>query len=366
MDFELSETRAMLKDTADRFLRDRYTAEMRHKAAQMDHGFDPAVWAEFADLGLIGALIPAEAGGYGGEGEDIALVFESLGRAIVVEPFLAQLLAATVLCATAPDRCEALVEGTELWTFAHGEPGGRYDPFAVATAAEERDGRWHLTGAKAVVPNGDAADHVIVSARTRNGLALFAVPGSADGLARRGFATIDGGRAAEMTLDATPATLLIAGLDAEALIERVLATGALAVAAEALGAMDVSRDMTLAYLKERKQFGKPIGANQVLQHRMVDLVMEIEQARSAVMLAASSLGADRWTRDRAVSAAKNLVGRTGRLVAEETIQMHGGIAMTWEYSLPHYAKRIIMTDHQFGDTDHHLERFIRLGREQAA
>ncbi len=150
------------------------------------------------------------------------------------------------------------------------------------------------------------------------------------------------------------------------MIEQTLARGALAVSAEAIGIMDVSRDLTLDYLKTRTQFGRTIGSFQVLQHRMVDLTLEIEQARSAVMLAASLLDGERIARERAISAAKNLIGRVGRLVAEETIQLHGGIAMTWDYALPHYAKRLVMIDHQFGDTDHHLVRFSELGRTSSA
>ncbi len=154
--------------------------------------------------------------------------------------------------------------------------------------------------------------------------------------------------------------------DAFPLIEKTLAAGTLAVCAEAIGIMDICRDGTLSYLKERKQFGRPIGANQALQHRMVDMMLEIEQARSAVMLAANTLEAPRAERELNISAAKNLVGRTGRLVAEETIQMQGGVAMTWEWPLAHYAKRLVMIDHLFGDTDHHLQRYIALSRDEAA
>ena len=367
MDFELSEERQMLKDTADRFIREQYTIEKRHAATASDDGFDRAMWAEFCELGLPGALIGPDAGGFGGAGEDIALVFEALGRGLVVEPFLPTLLACTALAATGrTDLVEQAMTGEALVAWAHVEPDAYYTPSHVATKAD--GGR--VTGEKAVVVNGGTADWLVVTARTsgevaeEGGLGLYLVDARADGVEATPHRSIDGPQVAEITLDGAPAETLLD--DAWPLIEKCLAVGTVAVSAEAIGAMEVAKDMTLDYLKDRKQFGRPIGANQVLQHRMVDMLMELEQARSAVMLAANTLEADRDLRERNVSAAKNLVGRAGRLIAEETIQMHGGIAMTWEYAAPHYAKRIVMIDHLFGDTDHHLDRFIRIGRKMDA
>lgn len=367
MDFELSEERQMLKDTADRFLREQYPIEVRHAAAASEDGYDRAKWASFCELGLAGALIPADAGGFGGTGEDIALVFESLGRALVVEPFLPTLLASVALAEHGlHDVLEAASEGATQLAFAHGEPGAYYAPSHVATSAVCTDEDWVLTGAKSNVINGGTADLLVVSARTgggtddEGGLGLFLVSPKTAGVAMRSTGSIDGPHVAQITLEGVNAKPIGTPGDAWPLIEKTLAAGCLAVAAEAIGAMDVAKDMTLDYLKERRQFGTPIGANQVLQHRMVDMVLEIEQARSAIMLAANSFEADRLTRERTLSAAKNLVGRTGRLVAEESIQMHGGVAMTWEWPLPHFAKRIVMIDHLFGDTDHHLTRFAAL------
>ena len=366
MDFELSEERQMLKDTADRFIREQYPIEKRHAATAGDDGFDRAMWAEFCDLGLPGALFDPESGGFGGTGEDIALVFEALGRGIVVEPFLPTLCAGLALAAHRPEMLEQVIEGKTLVAWAHVEPDAYYTPSHVATAVNA-DGS--LTGEKAVVVNGATADWLVVSARSSGevadeaGLGLFLVDAKAAGVEITGNKSIDGPHVAEVRLTNAAAAALGAAGDGWSLIEKILAAGTLAVSAEAVGAMEVAKDMTLDYLKERRQFGQPIGANQVLQHRMVDMLLELEQARSAVMLAANTLEADRSLRERNVSAAKNLVGRAGRLIAEETIQMHGGIAMTWEYAGPHYAKRIIMIDHLFGDTDHHLDRFIRIGRQ---
>lgn len=369
MDFELSEERQMLKDTAERFIREQYPIEKRHAATQSEDGFDRAMWNDFCELGLSGALIPAEAGGFGGTGEDIALVFEALGRGIVVEPFLPTMLAAIPLAeAGKTDLIEAAMEGQALLAFAHTEPNAYYTASHVETTATENGG-WKLTGRKAVVINGATADHLVVTARVSGGtvdaagLGLFLVEKGAAGLSAQDHQSIDGPHVAEITLADTPAQALGTPGDDWPLIEKTLAAGTLAVSAEAIGAMDVAKDMTVEYLKERKQFGKPIGSNQVLQHRMVDILLEIEQARSSVMLAANTFEADRDTRELNVSAAKNLIGRAGRQVAEESIQMHGGVAMTWEWPLPHFAKRLIMIDHLFGDTDHHLERFIEIGRK---
>lgn len=366
MDFELSQERQMLKDTADRFIREQYTIEKRHAATASDEGFDRAMWSEFCDLGLPGALFDPEAGGFGGTGEDIALVFEALGRGLVVEPFLPTLCAGIALAVHKPDLVEPVIEGRSLVAWAHVEPDAYYTPGHVATTVGA-DGS--LTGSKAVVINGGAADLLVVTARSsgdvaeEGGLGLFLVDSKAAGVEIADNKSIDGPHVAEVTLTGASAEALGAPGEGWPLIERILAAGTVAVCAEAIGAMEVAKDMTLDYLKERKQFGRPIGANQVLQHRMVDMLLELEQARSAVMLAANTLEAGRDLREKNVSAAKNLVGRAGRLIAEETIQMHGGIAMTWEYAGPHYAKRIVMIDHLFGDTDHHLDRFIRLGRQ---
>lgn len=368
MDFELSEERQMLKDTAERFIREQYPIEKRHAATKSEDGFDRAIWNEFCELGLPGALIPAEAGGFGGTGEDIALVFEALGRGIVVEPFLPTLLASIPLAeAGKTDLIEATMEGQALVAFAHVEPNAYYTETHVETTASDSGG-WKLSGRKAVVVNGGTADHLIVTARVSgattdpDGLGLFLVERGASGVSVEPHESIDGPHVAEITLANTPAEALGTPGNDWALIEKTLAAGTLAVCAEAVGSMDVAKDMTLEYLKDRKQFGKPIGANQVLQHRMVDMLLEIEQARSAVMLAANTFEAERDVREMNVSAAKNLIGRSGRLVSEESIQMHGGVAMTWEWPLPHYAKRLSMIDHLFGDTDHHLERFIALSK----
>jgi len=376
MNFEHTEDRRMLADSLGRFVKEQYGFETRDRIACSAQGYSPEMWRQFADLGVIGALFTEAHGGFGGAGFDIAVVFEALGRGLVVEPFLGSAVLAGGAIALAGNEAQQgllaeIIGGTCIAAFAHAEPDARYELAHVQTRAERAGDGWVLNGAKAVVQHGERADVFVVSARSAGavadeaGLSLFVVPAKAAGLSLRGHPNIDGGRAAEVTLHnvrlAADALLGAEGA-AFATIEKVVGTGILALCAEAIGAMDAAKEATLEYLRTRKQFGVVIGSFQALQHRMADMLLEIEQARSAVINAAAALDADRVTRERALSAAKFTIGRVGTLVAEESIQMHGGIGMTWELPLAHYAKRLVMIDHQLGDEDHHLERYIALGR----
>jgi alkylation response protein AidB-like acyl-CoA dehydrogenase len=376
MNFDHTDDRRMLADLLQRYIAEQYPIATRHAIAASPEGFSRAQWKQFAELGVIGALFGEQQGGFGGGGFDIAVVFEALGRGLVLEPFLPTLLAGSALAhaggAAFGETLEALLAGDCIATLAHEEPGSHYALEHVATRAR-RDGEGYLLdGHKAVVPLGCAADWLVVSARTAgevaeaDGISLFVLPAKAEGLRLQGYPTIDGGHAAEVFLEGVrvPVTALL-GAEGKGLatLEHAVGRGTLALCAEALGAMDTAKAMTIEYLQTRKQFGKPIGSFQALQHRMADVLLEIEQARSAVINAAAALDADRLPRERALSAAKYSIGRIGTLVAEETIQLHGGIGMTWELPLPHYAKRLVMIDHQLGDEDHHLARFIALGAE---
>jgi len=372
MNFNLTEERQMLSDTLRRYLTDKYDTATRNAILDSEQGYSSDIWAELAELGVIGALFDEEDGGFGGDGFDIAVVFEELGRAGVVEPLLdTGVLAGGLLAKVGNSAQKALLEGviageTQL-AFAHGEPQARYDLSAVETVAHTEDGAVLLTGRKGVVVNGEAADHFIVSARDggagreENGITLFFVPANSDGLTVQGYPLISGGRAAEVTLDEVQvpesARLGIPGM-AFPVIEEAMARATVAQMAECLGAMATAVDLTQDYMVTRQQFGRPIGTFQALQHRVADMLTEMEQARSALINAAGNLKSDRATRELHISAAKNLFGRVGRLIAEESIQLHGGIAMTQEYELAHIAKRIVMSDHRFGDQDWHLERFL--------
>ena len=376
MDFTLTEDRAMLQDMLRRFFADTYGHEKRRAVLAEGRPFDSAVWAQLAELGILGALFSEAQGGFAGAGFDIALVFEELGRAGAIEPLLSSaILGGGLVAALGTADQQALlaqvISGETRLAFAHSEPGSRYDLENVSLNAVGGD-QITLTGTKTHVLGGAEAETVILSAREaglpgdKAGISLFLVPRQAAGLRVEQHVTVDGFSAATLTLDGVTvpasARLGAAGAAFDA-IEDITARATLAVCAEALGAMESAKAMTITYLKERQQFGRPIGKFQALQHRMADLLMEVEQARSAVVNLAGHLDAPRAVRERHVSATKNLIGRVGAMVAEETVQLHGGIGMTDEYALSHFTRRIVMIDHLFGDVDHHLERFIQLGME---
>lgn len=370
MDYSLNDDRRMLAETLERFLVDNYDIEKRHGFAMQDDGFSREKWAEFAELGIIGALFSEDAGGFGGQGADLMVVFEAIGKHLVVEPFLPTLLGGTVLgeVGDQDQLIENTISGEALIALAHGEPSSRYEPSSVSTCAKLNGDNWLLTGDKSVVLGGASATHLIVSARTsgehvdEKGISVFLVDKS-KGVSVRGYGTLDGYGAAEINLNKAPGVLLGKKDEGFALIEKAVSAGITAIASEALGAMTIATDLTVEYTKQRKQFGVPIGKFQALQHRMADMLIELEQLRSSVINAAGNLTSKRNLREREASACKYLVGTIGRQVAEEAIQIHGGMGMTWEYAVGHFAKHIIMIDHVFGDTDHHLERYIALGRE---
>ncbi|MDA4843816.1 acyl-CoA dehydrogenase family protein [Hoeflea poritis] len=379
MDFNHTEDRAMLKDMVARFIADNYALEARNETVKSADGFSREIWARFAELGLIGALFSEDDGGFGGTGFDISVLFEELGKGLVVEPFLASaVLSGSVLAQLGSAEQKALIgeiiAGSKLLALAHGEPDSHYDLAHVGTSAVRDGDGWSINGSKAVVFNGDSADYLIVTARTsgdtwdEDGISAFLLPADTEGVAIRGYPTMDGLHASEIALDTVQvpdSALLGEAGQAYPAIEMAAARANVALASEAVGLMEVCRDMTLDYLRTRKQFGVPIGKFQALQHRMATVLTEIEQARSAAINAAGRLDQPRAQREMAISSAKALSGRIGRLVAEEAIQMHGGIAMTWEYGLGHFAKRLIMIDHQLGDVDYHTARFAEFSRQAA-
>lgn len=377
MNFEHTEDRRMLADSLNRFVSEQYAIEARNQLAYGAEGHSPQLYAQFAELGAIGALFPEDVGGFGGKGFDISVIFECLGRGLVAEPLLGALVVGQALVQAGSDaqqqKLEGIIAGTTVAALAHDEPGSHYELNNVSTTAKREGDGWVIDGAKGVVAFGEKADLLLVSARTSGsqfdtqGISLFLVPGDAPGIARRGYNRIEGGRAAELRFNqvrvGADALLSAEGLG-HGVLERIAGYGVLALAAEAVGAMDVAKDQTLEYLRTRKQFGVAIGTFQALQHRMADLLLEVEQARSAVINAAAAIDEeDVPAREKALAAAKYSIGRIGTLVAEESIQMHGGIGMTWELPLAHYAKRLVMIDHQFGDEDHHLARYIALNQK---
>ena len=345
MDFNLNEDRQMLQDSLRRYLADKYPVEHRNAVAYDAPFHDADKWTELTELGALFALASEEAGGMGGTGFDVSVVFEELGRVICPEPVLGALMASRLLAAAGADQ-DALLSGATRYAVGLGELDAPYDLDGITTTVSGDK----ISGRKSVVYGGQSADVFLIAARSDAGLAIYEV--QAGDATVTGYAMMDGGGAAEVVLDGAPAKLVLDNADAA--IADAVNAGIVALCAEAVGAMDVLHKMTVEYLGQRKQFGRPIGTFQVLQHRAVDMLTEIEQSRSIVIKAAAELGGPDAA--RYASMAKNLIGRAGRLVAEEAIQMHGGIAMTWEYPGSHYAKRIIMIDAQLGDTDYHLMR----------
>jgi len=375
MDFNHSETRQMLADTLGRFVLQDYPLTERLAAGASEIGYSPEKWEQLAELGVIGALFSEKDGGFGGAGFDLAVVFEAIGRGLICEPFLQSgVLAGGLLAAAGNDtqksHMDALIAGEYIAVLAHAEANDGGDPAFIETTAEQSGSGWVLNGHKAVIRHGASANLLVVSARTsgkagdQHGMSLFLVPKNATGLGYQKYQTIDGGGAADISLENVQldAGALLGGEgQGVALLEVTLGRGLLAISAEALGIMDVIKDMTIEYIQTRKQFGVPIGKFQALQHRMAEMLMEIEQARSAVINAAAHVDGTGPARERALSAAKFTIGQVGTLVAEESIQLHGGIGMTWEHSLGHFAKRLVMIGHELGDEDYHLARYMRLG-----
>ncbi|MGI6245889.1 MAG: acyl-CoA dehydrogenase family protein [Pseudochelatococcus sp.] len=347
MNFDLTEDRRMLADTLTRYLSDNYAIKARNEIAYAAPFHDPAGWRRMAELGIVGGLVPEEAGGLGGAGFDIVVVFEVLGRHLCPEPFLGALLASRLLSAAGEDQ-SALIDGSCRYAVGLDEIDAPYGLEGMRAGAWRDGDGYRVSGRKCAAYGANDADVLLVAALLEGKPALFRVENAATRVV--GYGMIDGGGAAEILLDESPATLLIA--DAGEAVDGAVQAGQLALCAEAVGAMGAAYDLLLDYLGTRRQFGTTIGSFQAIQHRTVDLLTEIEQARSITIAAAAELDGPRGA--LTVAMAKNLIGRAARLVAEETIQLQGGIAMTWEYAAAHYAKRLVMLDHQLGDTDHCL------------
>jgi pimeloyl-CoA dehydrogenase small subunit len=379
MDFDLSDEQRQLRDSVERLLADAYDDLNKRKGyIKEPKGYSPGLWQQYADLGLLAAPFAEEHGGLGQSLTETAIIAEAFGRALAVEPYHATVvLAGGALrhagnAALLNELVPALAGGQLILALAHQERQARYDLADTATTARA-DGRggYTLEGEKVVVLAGDSADKLVVSARIsgaradRVGVGLFLVDAKANGVTRRGYPTQDGMRAADVTLSSVklgPEAVLAGPERGMEVLERVVDEGIAALSAEAVGAMAGLNELTVEYLKTRKQFGVPIGSFQVLQHRAVDMLTALEQARSmayyATMMAAEPDAAERR---RAVAAAKVQVGRSARFVGESAVQLHGGIGMTMEYKAGHYFKRLSMIDLAFGDADHHLRELARLG-----
>jgi pimeloyl-CoA dehydrogenase small subunit len=372
MDFELTSDQQMLQDGLQRLLSERYNFEQRKAHLFGAPGWSRDLWSRYAEMGLLGLPFAEADGGLGGGPVETMIVSEAFGRALTLEPYIPTVLLAggcLRLAGTPAQRSELvprIAEGSELLAFAHVERQARYDLADVMTTAQSLDGGagWILNGAKSFVLHADTADMLIVSARVagrqrdRSGLALFLVNSNAPGISTRAYVMQDGMRAADITLsNVRVSNDALLGRPGHALpvIERVVDCTIAALCAEAVGAMTRAHELTVEYLKVRKQFGAPIGSFQALQHRAVDMLVMIEQARSLSMYATMMAQEDdSKARSCAVSAAKAYIGRAGKLVGEQAIQLHGGIGVTEECAVGHYYRRLTMIDILFGDSAHHL------------
>ncbi len=359
MNFDFSEEQKMLVQSLERTLAktydfETYRAQLADKATHA-----PELWNSLAELGIMAMPLPESAGGFDGNHVDVMVVCTELGRRLVPEPYVSNVvLAAYILEATGcTDKLEAIAVGETKYAAGFYEPGERHNPLALGTTATQDGDAYTLTGHKAVVLGADTADHLIISADA-GGASLFLVPADAEGVTLRKYPLLDGRGAADVVLDGAKGTLIGSAGNAADIIEAAVDRAAAALCADTIGAVEEARDLTQEYLKTRTQFGRPIGSFQVLAHRMVDLLVEYEQMKSIAMEAAvEARNQDAATRMRAVSAAKAKIGAASRLYGQETIQMHGGIGMTDEYALGAYVKRMLVNETLFGDTDYHLTRF---------
>jgi alkylation response protein AidB-like acyl-CoA dehydrogenase len=357
MNFDYNEEQQLLADSVRRFLAKDYDFEARRRIVASEEGWSPTAWETLASMGVTGLPISTDYGGFGGGAVDLMGVMEAFGESLVVEPYVPTVLAGMLLAGSkaASTVLPGVVEGKTRLAFAHAEKGARYDPAAVRTQARKTGDAWLLDGEKAAVLGAPMADLLVVSARTAEGMGLFL----AQNPARKGYRRIDGMRAADMELRAEKAERLDGGLER---IEEVLDFAAALVCAEAVGAMKSACDSTLEYLKTRKQFGVPIGTFQALQHRMVDMFIAQEQARSMACLACSKIDQSNEPRERAraVSAAKIKIADSARHISQEAVQLHGGMGMSEELKISHSFRRLTVIAGEFGDADHHLERFASL------
>ena len=373
MDFSLSDEQALLQESITRYMQNDYSFAARQKVVQSAEPFSAEHWRRFAELGWLGVPFAEADGGFGGGAVESMVMWEQFGKGLVVEPLLATVVLAGGALRLGGSKAQkeallpSIIGGEAQAALAYAEPQGRYNLADLTTKATAHNGGYRLSGQKAVVLNGPAADWLVVSARTSGGqrdeagISLFLVPAGASGLSRRDYPTVDGFTASELSFAEVElgADALIGERDAGLpLLEQVIDEGILAVGAEAVGCMEVLYKDTVEYCKTRKQFGQPIGKFQVLQHRMVDMFMEHEQAKSLMYVAAMRMDEGYGPQaQKAASAFKVQVGKSGRFVGQNAVQLHGGMGMTDELNIGHYFKRLTMIDALFGNADHHLRRF---------
>lgn len=371
MDFSFTDEQNAIRDSLSRLLADAYEFDKRKARVKTPDGWR-AMWKQFAELGLLAAPLPEAYGGLGGGAQDVLVIQEEFGKALVVEPFLPVMVAAGIVArggseAQKQELLAGISAGEHLAVLAHGEPAARYNRACVETVAKKQGAGYVLNGQKAVVLGAPRVDTLIVSARTsgagrdEKGISLFVVPKSATGVSTRDYSNVDDTLASEIALEnvSVGADALLGGEgEGFPLVDRAYDEALAALAGEAVGVMRTLHALTLEFAKQRQQFGQPIGGFQVIQHRLVDMFIEVEQAASLAYLATLKL--DTPERARAAAMAKAGIGKGARLLGQAAIQIHGGMGMTEEVRASHYFKRLTVMENQFGDTDYHLRRLAQL------
>jgi pimeloyl-CoA dehydrogenase small subunit len=381
MDFSFTEEQSMLRDTVASYLADHYSFDQRRAMLGKEPGWSPAIWKAFAEqLGILGAPFSEELGGLGGGPVENMIVMQEMGKALVVEPYLGTVvIGGGFLKHSGHPNAEALIAqiiaGEAIFAFAYAEPQGRYNLADLKTTAKKDGAGYVLNGHKAVVIGAPYATHLIVTARTdgvqrdATGISVFLVEKTAPGVTTRDYPTVDGFRASEVTFENVKlgADALVGPKNhALPLIEKVVDEAIAATCAEACGVLQKLHEGTLEYTRQRKQFGQPISAFQVLQHRMVDMFIQVEQAVSMTYMATIKVGDSDTERTKGCAAAKVQIGKACKFVGQNAIQLHGGMGMTDEMAIGHYFKRATMIESAFGSTDHHLARYEFLSLGQAA
>ncbi|HKT73159.1 MAG TPA: acyl-CoA dehydrogenase family protein [Steroidobacteraceae bacterium] len=380
MDFSFSEEQELLRNSLRSFLNDRYTFEQRRAASRSASGWRPELWSALAeDIDILGLSLPERTGGLGGDPVTTMVVMEELGRALVIEPYLeSNIICGGLLSRAGGEHADtvlrAMGRGKQIVAFAWAEPGARYELSTVATRATREGGGWRLNGAKAVVTAAPWASKLLVTARTggavtdRGGLSLFLIDKDTAGVGTSDYPTVDGRRASDVVFENVHVSAqALIGSEGAAIDTLELATdeAIAASSAEALGVLSRLHSDTVEYARQRRQFGQPISSFQVLQHRMVDMYMEVEMARSATYLVTLNLQAARRERQLAASAAKVTVSKACRFVGQNAVQLHGGMGMTDELAVGHYFKRATVIEAEFGTVDFHLARHAALSRSAA-
>ena len=375
MDFTFNEEQTLIQDQVDQFVQKEYDWETRQSLSNSDLGFGESNWQKFAELGWLGISVSEDSGGFGGSAIESMLIMEAFGKGLVVEPFLeTMIMAGSLIDDYGSDEqkssiLEPAISGEMHLALAYAEPQSRFNLSDVVTEAKAEGENYILNGYKSVVMNGPSANKIIISARTsssqldENGITLFIVDSDSKGLSKTNYKTVDGRRASDLTIENVSVSKdnIIGNLDSGfEILDSAIDKAILAISAEAVGAMEVLYKTTVEYTKTREQFGTPIGKFQVLQHRMVDMFMEYEQCKSLLYMATMKHEEGAPDAKKAISGLKYQVGKAGKFIGQQAVQLHGGMGVTDELNVGHYFKRLTTVGTIFGNTDYHLKKYTSL------